>query len=207
MADFHEVRFPDDISKGSSGGPSRQTDIVELVSGFEQRNAAQAHSKREYDAGLGLRNLDDLYDVIEFWEARFGQLYGFRWKDWTDFRSGKPYRPTTATDQVLGAVSGSTVAFQARKVYTSGSVSYARPIKKLVTGTVKVAVGGTLQTSGYTVNYNTGVITFDSAPGGSVTAGFEFDVPVRFADNKLVLSVDAFKAGSIPQINIKEIAV
>ena len=209
MAAFHEVRFPEDISKGSAGGPQRRTDIVTLVSGFEERNAAQAHSRRSYDASLGIRSVDDLHDVITFWEARLGQLYGFRWKDWSDFKSGRPGRPTTATDQVLGVGNGVLTTFQLRKVYSSGPTNYARPIQKPVAGTVKVAVDGTPMGSGWSVNTVTGLITFDSAPADTkaVTAGFEFDVPVRFGADKLSVSVDAFEAGSISAIDIQEIRV
>ena len=129
MADFHEVRFPDDISKGSSGGPTRRTDIVELVSGFEERNAAMAHSKRTYDAGMGLRNVNDLHDVIEFWEARFGQLYGFRWKDWADFKSCKTKNFRAFGDQVIGTGNGSQTQFQLVKNYVSGGQGYSRLIR------------------------------------------------------------------------------
>ena len=87
---FHEVRFPAALSVGSSGGPERRTEIVTLKNGFEERNSPWAHSRRRYDAGLGVRSLDDLAEVIAFFEARSGQLYGFRWKDWTDFKSCAP---------------------------------------------------------------------------------------------------------------------
>ncbi len=82
--DFHEVRFPLDISLGSRGGPRRRTDIVTLASGREQRNARWAHSLRRYDAGLGVRTLDALAAVIAFFEERRGRLYGFRFRDRAD---------------------------------------------------------------------------------------------------------------------------
>lgn len=209
MAAFHEVRFPDDISKGSTGGPERRTDIVELVSGFEERNASQAHSKRTYDAGMGLRNVNDLHDVIEFWEARYGQLYGFRWKDWADFKSCKTKNFPTFTDQTIGVGDGTTTTFQLVKNYISASSSYSRPIRKPVAGTVLIGKNGVAQASGWSVDTTTGVITFTSAPanGHTITAGYEFDVPVRFNASKLTVSIDAFNHGSVPQIDIKEIRV
>src|SRR5215217_2589857 len=82
--DFHEIRFPLDISLGSRGGPRRRTDIVTLASGREQRNARWAHSLRRYDAGLGVRTLDALAAVIAFFEERRGRLYGFRFRDRAD---------------------------------------------------------------------------------------------------------------------------
>ncbi len=209
MADFHEVRFPDDISKGSSGGPTRRTDIVELTSGFEERNASQAHSKRTYDAGMGIRSVNDLHDVIEFWESRFGQLYGFRWKDWSDFKSCKTKNFPAFSDQVIGTGTGAQTQFQLVKNYTSGAGGYVRPIRKPVTGTVLVGKAGVNQVSGWTVDTTTGIITFSVAPtlGQVITAGYEFDVPVRFDDDRLTISIDAFNHGSIPAINIKEIRV
>lgn len=209
MPAFHEVRFPDDISKGSTGGPMRTTDIVELVSGFEERNATVFNSKRTYDASMGIRNVNDLHDVIEFWEARFGQLYGFRWKDWTDYRSGKTANNVTFNDQVIGTGNGTQTQFQLVKNYISGATGYARVIRKPVAGTVIIARNGVQALTGWTVDTTTGIVTFATAPGAgvSVSAGFEFDVPVRFDADKLTLSIDAFNHGSVPTISIKEIRV
>lgn len=209
MAAFHEVQFPTDISKGSSGGPERVTDIVELVSGFEERNATMANSRRNYDAGLGLRNVNDLHDVIEFWEARFGQLFGFRWKDWSDYRSCKTKNQPAFTDQIIGTGDGTQTQFQLVKNYTSGAYGYQRQIKKPVAGTVLIGKNGVLQASGWTVDTTTGIVTFAVAPGAgqSVSAGYEFDVPVRFDTGKLTISIEAFNHGSIPSIGIKEIRV
>ena len=79
---FHEVRFPDNISRGARGGPERRTQIVEMASGDEERNGSWADSRRRYDASYGIRKADDLAAVTAFFEARRGRLYGFRWKDW-----------------------------------------------------------------------------------------------------------------------------
>ena len=84
---FHEIRFPTDLSFGALGGPERRTEIVTLSNGFEERNSPWAGSRRKYDAGIAMRSLEDIEEVIAFFEARQGQLYGFRWKDWSDFKS------------------------------------------------------------------------------------------------------------------------
>jgi len=208
---FHEVQFPTDISKGSSGGPERRTDIVALRSGFEQRNNIWAHSRRRYDASLGLRDTNDLHDVISFFEARSGRLHGFRWKDWTDYRSKGPRTTVTHTDVLVGLGTGAQAAFQLVKRYSSGGVEYVRTIRKPVLGTVLVGVNGTAKTAGvhYDLDINTGVITFTGGnipgAGQSVTAGFWFDVPVRFDTEFLSVSVDAFEAGTIQSIDILEI--
>ena len=79
---FHEVRFPTALSFGSIGGPERRTEIVTLANGHEERNTPWKHSRRRYDAGIGLRSMDDLARLTAFFEARQGPLIGFRWKDW-----------------------------------------------------------------------------------------------------------------------------
>ena len=78
---FHDVRFPASLSFGSMGGPERRTEIVSFANGYEERNSPWAQSRRRYDAGLGLRSIEDLETVIAFFEARQGMLHAFRWKD------------------------------------------------------------------------------------------------------------------------------
>ena len=136
---FHEVRFPDDISRGARGGPERRTQVVELASGDEERNASWADSRRRYDAAYGIRRADDLAAVTAFFEARNGRLHGFRWKDWGDFKSSLPSAPVTPIDQALGTGDGATTAFQLVKRYESGAQAWVRRIVKPVAGTVRVA--------------------------------------------------------------------
>jgi uncharacterized protein (TIGR02217 family) len=210
---FHEVQFPTDISKGSTGGPERRTDIVTLRSGFEERNTIWAHSRRRYDASLGMRSLDDLHDVLQFFEARSGRLHAFRWKDWADYRSGSPTKTATSADQLLGVGTGALTTFQLVKLYTSGGIEYVRTIRKPVAGTALVEVAGVLKTAGthYNIDNTTGIITFTAgnipAPGQNVKAGYWFDVPVRFDTDYLNISVEAYEAGSVPSIDILEVRV
>jgi uncharacterized protein (TIGR02217 family) len=208
---FHEVRFPSKISFGSGGGPERKTEIVALGSGFEERNSPWAHGRRRYDAGLGVKSLTDLYAVIAFFEARRGRLHGFRWKDHLDFRSKGPLETVTALDQTIGVGTGVQTAFSLSKTYVSGPSSYQRPIVKPVAGSVLAAVAGVIKTPGtdYSADASTGVVTFAVAPanGATVTAGFEFDVPVRFDTDRLEISLAGFKAGELPNIPIVEIRV
>jgi len=204
---FHEVRFPDDISRGARGGPERRTQIVELASGDEERNASWANSRRRYDAAYGIRRTDDLAAVVAFFEARNGRLYGFRWKDWADWKSCLPSQTPAATDQNIGTGDGTTTGFQLVKAYTSGSQTWTRTIAKPVASTVKVAIDGTEQTSGWSVDITTGVVTFGTAPasGAAITAGFEFDVPVRFDTDTLDVTLDIERLGSITSIPLIEV--
>ena len=206
---FHEVRFPASLSFGSLGGPERRTDIVTLANGFEERNTPWAHSRRRYDAGLGLRSLDDVARLIAFFEARQAQMYAFRWKDWADFRSCLPSGNLSPDDQVIARADGVTREFQLIKTYRSGDQAYARPIAKPVLGTVTLGIEGTQLFEGvdFEVDLTTGLVTLTEAPtlGLEITAGFEFDVPVRFDTDRIATSVASFQAGEVPRVPVVEV--
>lgn len=208
---FHEVRFPANLSFGSVGGPERRTEVVTLANGFEERNTPWAHSRRRYDAGVGLRSLDDVEALIAFFEARRGQLFGFRWKDWADFKSCRASRQVGPLDQLIGRGDGVATAFALTKTYRSGEQSYTRPVVKPVFGSVQVAVAGIpkVETLEFTVDILTGRIAFAVPPdvGVEVTAGFEFDVPVRFDTDRIQTSVASFKAGDVPNVPVVEVRV
>lgn len=208
---FHEIRFPTGISRGAQGGPERRTDVVVLGSGFEERNTRWLASRRSYDAGYGVRSLDALHEVIAFFEERRGRFHGFRWRDHADWKSGPPGGQTTAFDQAIGLGDGSIRSFQIRKTYGALHAPFVRDIGKPVAGSVKVAVNGALKVEGahFSVDATTGVIVFeeDETPAADavVTAGFEFDVPVRFDTDKLEINLSGFQSGAIPRIPIVEI--
>jgi len=204
---FHEVRFPDNISRGARGGPERRTQIVELASGDEERNASWANSRRRYDVAYGIRRADDLAAVVAFFEARNGRLHGFRYKDWADYKSNLPSQPVTPTDQLIGTSDGIVTSFALLKHYTSGAQAWTRAIAKPVADSVRIALGGVEQMSGWGVDTATGVVSFDAAPGAGVaiTAGFAFDVPVRFDTDTLDITLDIERLGSIASIPLLEI--
>jgi uncharacterized protein (TIGR02217 family) len=208
---FHEVRFPASLSFGSVGGPERRTDVVTLANGFEERNTPWAHSRRRYDAGLGMRSLDDIETLISFFEARQGQMFGFRWKDWSDFKSGKATAEVTGEDQVIARGDGVQTRFQLVKTYSSGGVSYVRPIVKPVLGTVRLGLDQDEVREGvdFEVDLTTGTVTFADPPPEEVDimAGFEFDVPVRFDTEKIQTSVASFQAGDAPNVPVVEVRV
>ena len=206
---FHEIRFPTAIAFHSSAGPERKTEIVTLGSGFEERNAVWANSRRRFDAGYGVKSLDDLAAVIAFFEARNGRLTAFRFKDWSDFKSSAPALVPTPLDQAIGTGDGHTSTFQLQKLYASGPASWTRAIKKPVAGTVRVAVSGSERTSGFSVDTTSGLVTFATAPaaGAAVTAGFEFDTPARFDSDTLSVNLTNFRAGDIAHIPLIEVLV
>lgn len=197
---FVEVRFPADISYGSSGGPEYSTDIVELSSGYEQRNANWAEARARYNVAHGVKTQAQLDALIAFFRARKGRTHGFRFKDWTDF---------SGIGQPIGTGTGVLTVFQLKKSYSSGSVVETRTINKPVAGTVSVYLNGVLQSSGVTVNTTTGTVTFSSAPGNgvTVTADFEFDVPVRFDTDRLSASLDQYGSRSWNEIPLVEVRI
>ncbi|MDB5654282.1 MAG: hypothetical protein JWQ94_1895 [Tardiphaga sp.] len=209
MTDFHDILFPLDIALKSAGGPERRTEIVSFGSGREHRNARWAHSRRRYDAGYGIKTLQALQSVVAFFEERRGQLYGFRWRDRLDHASAAPGLPLSPLDQGIGISDGVTAGFQLVKSY-GGLSPYARPIAKPVGDSVRVAVGGVeLAGDAFDVDATTGVVHFAAghipAPGAAITAGFLFDVPVRFDTDYLEVDLSAFAAGAIPKIPLVEI--
>ncbi|MCB2129004.1 MAG: DUF2460 domain-containing protein [Rhodobacteraceae bacterium] len=206
---FHEVRFPANLSFGSVGGPERRTEVVALTNGFEERNTPWAEARRRYDAGVSLRSLDDIGDLIAFFEARQGQLYGFRWKDWADFKSCPASASPAYDDQLIAVGDETRTAFQLIKTYASGNETQARLIRKPVAGTVRIGLQGDELQEGvhYDVDVTTGIVSFASPPaiGEQVTAGYEFDVPVRFDTDRIQVSVASFKAGDVPQVPVVEV--
>lgn len=205
MTDFHDVVFPLPLAFGARGGPRRKTDIVQLASGAEHRNSPQALSRRIYDAGAGLKTLADIQTLIAFFEARGGQRHSFRLRDPMDHRSGPAASVLSAQDQQIGVGDGIQTEFQLIKTYGDDAGTYVRAITKPVAGTVLAAVNGAATPAN--VDPLTGVLTFGQAPasGAIISAGFQFDVLVRFDTDHLDISLESFGAGkavSVPMVEV-----
>lgn len=196
---FHEIRFPEDISYGSSGGPEFSTDVVLTTGGHEQRNSNWAEARARYNVAHGVKTQSQLEELIAFFRARKGRAHGFRFKDWADY---------SATGQVIGTGNGTLKDFQLVKTYTS-SISETRTIHKPVSGTVKIYVNAVLQTSGVSINHATGLVTFTTAPasGAALSTDFEFDVPVRFDTDRLSATLDQYGVHSWTDIPLVEVRV
>ncbi|WP_417495696.1 TIGR02217 family protein [Maricaulis sp.] len=205
MTEFHDIRFPFAVAIGAVGGPQRRTEIVTLVSGREERNSPWADSVRRWDAGPGVKSLDDLNTLIAFFEARRGRLHGFRFRDPIDNRSCMPSQVPDALDQLIGAGDGVATDFQLVKYYASGAQSWTRMIAKPVEGTVVVAVDGV--EAAVSVDHATGLVSFSEPPGegAAITAGFAFDCPVRFDTDQLEIALDAIGAGEAPSVPLVEL--
>ncbi len=208
---FDEVRFPTEISFGSAGGPGFNTTIIETDSGAEERISRWATARRQYDSVFGVRGVNDMTALREFWIARQGAARGFRFKDFDDFTTGANDRETpTDTDEVLGTGDGSRTTFQLIKTYTSGLIVSVRNITKPVAGTEVVSIDDVPQSAGFTVDPTTGVVTFSVAPAVAevIKAGCEFDVPVRFGEeleDAFAPIREGFDVASLPAIPLIEI--
>jgi len=207
MSLFHEVRLPLALAFGVTGGPERAIDIVRLASGVESRNARWAGSRRRWEAGGAVIRADAAHELMAFFEARRGRMYGFRFRDPVDWKSCAPSVEVSAMDQPLGAGDGETAEFQLVKRYASGGASWDRTIVKPVADMVVVAVDGEATTA-FAVNLQTGVVTFDAPPadGAVLTAGFEFDVPVRFDADRLDVALVGHDAVRVVRAPLVEIA-
>lgn len=203
---FHEVRLPARLAFGSTGGVERRTEITTLGSGFERRSSPWMHGRRRYLIGAGLRSLGDMAALTAFFEARRGRLFGFRFRDFADFRSGGPEAALTPLDQAIGTGTGSRTGFQLVKAY--GDLT--RIIAKPVAGSVRVAVDGVEAAPGsVAVDETTGEVVFAEAPadGAAVTAGFLFDTPVRFDSDRIEVTLETFGAGRMAAMPLVEVRV
>ncbi|HZM01045.1 MAG TPA: DUF2460 domain-containing protein [Planctomycetota bacterium] len=215
---FHDALFPTDISYGARGGPGFSTAVIGMDSGVEERVARWSRPRRKYDAAYGIKTFEQLQAVRDFYVARYGLLHSFRYRDPHDFSTGPTVTASsypngsghTNLDVLIGTGDGSTTTFQLRKGYASGPSTVYLPLEKIVTGTVLVSIDGVNEPSGWTVNDNTGVLTFGTAPsmGEVIRAGCQFDVEVRFGeelDDHLPMTAEAFSIGSIANIPLVEI--
>jgi len=205
---FLDMRFPTDISYNSAGGPTYNTSVVVVKSGREKRNINWNYPRIEFDVAYGIRAIPQLEELIAFFHIVQGKGRTFRFKDHSDFKSCRTEYAPQFNDQDIGTGDGSTVDFPLYKTYNFGGLQarLSRRITKPVSGTVLVGVDGTEQTSGWSIDYTTGIITFDSAPadGVNITAGYEFDIEARFDTDSLSTNLEQYQAGSIEVPVIEE---
>lgn len=208
MAFIETPRFPLLLVPGASGGPEFSTEIATVRSGFEVRNVNWLYGRRRFNAALGVKTIADCETLLSYFNAMAGRAHGFRYKDWSDYKSGAVAAVPTMTDQNIGTGNGTNLAFQLTKKYTQGALTYTYLVRKPVAGTTLIAVNG-VSSAVWTINTTTGVVTFNggSAPGNglSVTAGYEYDVPVRFDTDFLDLSLISVSIGEVevPVIEIR----
>lgn len=206
---FINVRLNDSIEQGATGGPDFLTTVMALNNGKEKRNGEWQYPRQAWDISYGIQSKEDFAEIEAMFFIARGRLVGFRFKDWSDYQIGDAERYVAAAAQSIGTGAAGNQVFQCYKQYTLGPYNFQRKITRLVTDTLKVYLNGTLktETADYTVDYDTGLITFVSAPADGVVVSIstEFDVPVRFDSDSLKKKVTWAKAEELPSIAIIEL--
>ncbi len=191
MAKFSNARLPEDIEQDAQFSLIRQVEKTLAANGFSERSTAQAHHLRRATLRYGARQTAKIKQVKAAWAVCLGGVYAFRFKDWTDYKTSADASAVSATDQQIGVGDGTQAAFQLATVYTFDVHSYSHPIMAPKSGTVLVALDGVAQVEGtdFTVNYDTGMVTFTTPPalGAVVTGGCEFDVWMTFEDSEFTM--------------------
>ena len=213
---FYEHRLPIDVEREAVGGPGFKTNLLAAVSGFEQRNIDWSKIRGEWDLSGRFMRLSeavpavttDMHTMRDFFIIQEGRAHGFRFKDHLDFEIGDDDNPTT-DNRSIGTGDASKTIFQVFKRYTFGAQTYDRNITKLVTGKTEFLLDGALKvvTTDYTVDLNTGLVTWNSAPGVGVDVhvACEFDIPVRFDTDHLGLTLEPGSIGLVSQIPVVEL--
>lgn len=206
MSGFDEVRLDLPVAFGARGGPETSVDVVRLASGAEARNARWSGARRRWDAGGVVLGHAEAAQLAAFFEARGGRLRGFRFRDVLDWKSCALGEEVAATDQEVGVGDGTETSFQLVKAYASWATNWSRTITRPVAGSVSVAVDG-VETTAFSVDASTGALTMDTAPGVGevVTAGFAFDVAVRFDVDRLEMSAEGAELMRVGALGLVEV--
>lgn len=197
---FHDVRLPEDVERGAAGGPEFKTTIQQLNSARENRNIDWSRARHSWDIGYGIGDTTVFGVVRRFFYSRRGRGHSFRFKDWSDFELDRA---------VIATGDGSETDFQIVKKYTDAAATYSRPLTKIVASTYSVWVNNVLQTetTDYTIDLTTGIVTFLSAVTDThdIEVECEFDVPVRFDVDKIDVTLELYNKGAIPNLPIIEV--
>jgi uncharacterized protein (TIGR02217 family) len=206
MQAFDDILYPFALGLDAAIAPEFSTSVAVTASGFEKRNSLWSDARLRFDVGPGIRSEAELGTLIAFFRARRGAARGFRLRDPSDFSSRDMTSVPTAADQVLGNGDGTRTAFALVKRYGEGEGAQVRRITRPRFDTLLVSVDGVVAPTGWALEAD-GALIFDIAPaeGKAVRAGFLFDVPVRFAEDRLDISGAAFAAGEAPSVPVVEI--
>lgn len=195
---FLEIRFPESIAFNSSSILEFNTTIIKSKNGYEQRNINWNTNKMKFNIINGIKTKAELDEVITFFRNVRGAGYGFRFKDWTDYQ---------VDNQYLGLGDGVTKEFQLIKSYrVSDNIVYYRKITKPVISTVRVFIND-IESKDFNIDLTTGLITLNTVPeiDSIIKANFEFDVPVRFENDIMEITMNSINSGNIKNITLIEI--
>ncbi|WP_271078924.1 DUF2460 domain-containing protein [Aurantiacibacter sp. MUD61] len=202
---FDDVLYPLALGRDASVAPEFSTSISLTASGHERRNSQWSDARLNYDVGPGIRSQAELGVLLEFFRARRGPARGFRLSDPYDFSSNGLTGSPSMLDQLIGTGDGLTATFQLRKSYGAIDEPQLRNITRPRADTILISVDGVAETDW--LLGDGGKITFTNAPpdGAAIRAGFLFDVPVRFAEDRLDISGATFAAGDAPSVALIEV--
>ena len=205
MQSFDDISYPLALGKDTGVSPEFSTSVAVTASGYERRSSHWSDARLRYDVGPGIRSEAELGVLLAFFRARRGAARGFRLQDPFDFSSAQMTGQPTALDQLLGIGDGATAVFDLVKTYGTGPEAQVRRITRPKAASLKVAVDG-VETGQFTLT-DKGRIVLDQAPaaGAQVTAGFLFDVPVRFAEDRLDVASATFATGEAPSVPLIEV--
>ena len=205
MQAFDDVLYPLPLGQDVGVSPEFSTNVSVTSSGHERRNSLWSDARLRFDVGPGLRSEAELGTLIAFFRARRGAARGFRLGDPFDFSSAGMTGNPGPSDQHIGTGDGLQSRFRLVKNYGDGEEPQSRPVTRPRPDTLRVAIGGE-ETTAFTLESG-GWLSFDTAPpvGAAVTAGFLFDVPVRFAEDRLDVTGATFAAGEVPSVPLVEI--
>ena len=203
MNGFHDVSFPMLLARGAVCTIDHHAEIIQLASGQEIRQSKWSTSRRSWDVGGAVRDLASLQNLVSFFEARSGPLYGFRFRDPLDHSSAAPQQAVRFDDQPLGIGDGVETQFQ----LTKSIEGLVRPITKPISETVQIGANNSERLEGWSVDALTGVVSFETPPaaGDLLSSGFEFDCAVRFGSDRLQATIEAFGAGRAVNVNLIEL--
>lgn len=195
---FLEIRFPESIAFNSSSILEFNTTIIKAKNGYEQRNINWNSNKMKFNIINGIKTKTELDELITFFRNVKGAGYGFRFKDFTDYQ---------AENQYIGVGNGETKEFQLIKAYrVSDNIVYYRKITKPVISTVRVFIND-IESKDFNIDLTTGLITLNTTPeiDSTIKASFEFDVPVRFENDIMEITMNSINSGNVKEIILAEI--
>lgn len=196
-----DAEFPPCLAFGIECNPEWSTTVIATIGGRESRLQAWADARHIYDASFAVRTLDD-HALIR---AHFHQARG-RTHSWPLLD------PTDSETTVLSGFAENTDTanqYQLVKRYGAGAYAYDRKITRPFS--VALYKSGVLQTSGYTLDEETGLVTIGSTTAAALTWAGRFYVPCRYDTNRLPTRVVnrsgqdlLIESGGIPIVEVKE---
>lgn len=197
--EFDEVRFPEDVSYGSSGGPTFKTQVFESYRGYEKRNIDWKSPIMEFNVAYGIKTTEQMHAVIDFFTARQGRLRGFRYKNWANYQ---------VVNDNIAIGDGVNNRLPLIRTYGVAATQTYKRLYKIVQGTVTgVRIGASVLVEGvdYNIDYNSGEIIFKSnvAVGEGIPvkcSNLEFDEPVRFDVDSIQIVIDAFNSNTLSRL-------